>query len=384
MKKDNCKLSFITLNHYYPWGGSEELWKRTALMAVSNAISVEAHVFEISRNHNKVSDLINAGVNMHFRKNDTGVYGRLLKKLKLQSLNSKGIENYWGRHLQSQDTLYVISSGTTFDCVGFPSLFEHLASGNMRYVYVSQHNPEHEPLKGPAIQKAITIFQNAERVYFVSERNLKVAEHQLACHITNAEIIFNPSPESVNKAADYPLGEEQLRMASVARLETGNKGQDLLLQVLALPNWSQRNFILSFYGSGPDEEYLKELVLYYNLQDKVRFAGHVEDVREIWAKNHVLVMPSFTEGTPLALLEAMSFKRAAVVTDVGGNAEWITDGLNGFVAAAPAPGLLETALENMWNKKGSLQEMGLKAFDAFKTKYPGDAVSFFYDKIMSL
>ena len=123
---------------------------------------------------------------------------------------------------------------------------------------------------------------------------------------------------------------------------------------------------------------------YYNLQNKVRFAGHVEDVREIWAKNHVLVMPSFTEGTPLALLEAMSFKRAAVVTDVGGNAEWITDGLNGFVAAAPAPGLLQAALENMWNKKGSLQEMGLKAFDAFKNKYPGDAVSFFYDKIMSL
>ena len=42
-------------------------------------------------------------------------------------------------------------------------------------------------------------------------------------------------------------------------------------------------------------------------------------------RNHLLVLPSRAEGTPIALVEAMICARPAVVTDVGGNVEWLED-----------------------------------------------------------
>ena len=55
------------------------------------------------------------------------------------------------------------------------------------------------------------------------------------------------------------------------------------------------------------------------------FHGHVSDVRGIWYDNHLLVLPSRCEGTPISLVEAMIWGHPAVVTGVGGNAEWVTE-----------------------------------------------------------
>ena len=55
----------------------------------------------------------------------------------------------------------------------------------------------------------------------------------------------------------------------------------------------------------------------------------------IWAEHHALVLPSRFEGMPLVVVEAMLCGRPCIVTDVGGNAELIRDGINGFLAKAP-------------------------------------------------
>ena len=55
------------------------------------------------------------------------------------------------------------------------------------------------------------------------------------------------------------------------------------------------------------------------------FAGYQSDVRAIWAREQLLVMSSRDEGTPLALVEAMLCGRSAIVSDVGGNQEWVTE-----------------------------------------------------------
>ncbi len=63
----------------------------------------------------------------------------------------------------------------------------------------------------------------------------------------------------------------------------------------------------------------------------VEYLGHVMDVRPMLHDASVIVLPSWREGTPCAILEAMSVGRAAVVTDVPGCREVVQDGVNGFV-----------------------------------------------------
>jgi glycosyltransferase involved in cell wall biosynthesis len=89
--------------------------------------------------------------------------------------------------------------------------------------------------------------------------------------------------------------------------------------------------------------------------------------------NHLLVLPSRSEGTPLALVEAMLCARPAVVTDVGGNADWVEDDQTGFVAEAPTAKSFGAALERAWAARAKWQIMGKQARDNAVIKFDKSA-----------
>jgi glycosyltransferase involved in cell wall biosynthesis len=72
-------------------------------------------------------------------------------------------------------------------------------------------------------------------------------------------------------------------------------------------------------------------------------------------------MCSLGEGKPLALTEANVCARPAVVTDVGGNAELIEDGVTGFVAESATLNSFARAMERAWEKRSRWEEMGALA-----------------------
>jgi glycosyltransferase involved in cell wall biosynthesis len=157
-------------------------------------------------------------------------------------------------------------------------------------------------------------------------------------------------------------------MACVARLEIRDKGQDLLLEALADPVWKKRGFRLDFYGDGPDREVLEDLIKLYGLEEKVRLGGFESDIRKIWAEHELLVLPSVSEGTPISLIEAQICDRAALVTRVDGNPEWVEEGRTGFLAEAPTVYHLRLALERAWENRHRWREMGEAARDACLAK----------------
>jgi glycosyltransferase involved in cell wall biosynthesis len=172
-------------------------------------------------------------------------------------------------------------------------------------------------------------------------------------------------------------------MACVARLEPKSKGQDLLFQVLSHPRWKERPLELNLYGEGSCQNGLRRLAEHFHLK-KVHFHGHVNDVKMIWEQNHLLVLPSRFEGLPIVLVEAMWCGRPALVTDVGGNAEVCVDGETGFVAAAPALGLLSETLERAWNKRHDWQRMGLAARVRAENLIPKDPVGDFCRQLQEI
>jgi L-malate glycosyltransferase len=209
-------------------------------------------------------------------------------------------------------------------------------------------------------QSILNQLSKAACIAFVSNQNLKLAERQLACNLSKARVIQNPVNLNNHDLESFP-DQGVMKLASVARLEIAYKGQDILFEALSSSEWKERNWSCSLYGSGPDQNYLESLAQHYGIHEHIKFEGHVSDVRSIWAKNHLLVLPSRSEGTPLSLIEAMLCGRPSVVTDVGGNAEWIEESETGFIADSSTAKSLRAALERAWMAKDDWEKMGISA-----------------------
>ena len=112
------------------------------------------------------------------------------------------------------------------------------------------------------------------------------------------------------------------------------------------------------------------------MEDKVVFKGHAKDIKEVWRNNHLLVLPSLGEGTPLSLIEAMVSGRTAVVTDVGDNAIFINQ-KTGFLSDAPTVKCIDEAMESAWSQNEQWELLGKEAHKFASSqidKYPEDTL----------
>lgn len=96
------------------------------------------------------------------------------------------------------------------------------------------------------------------------------------------------------------------------------------------------NAIFNIGGTGECEKELKRYSKDNGLDKYINFLGWVSgvDKREQLESNHVLVLPSYGEGLPIAILEAISYGMPVVATDVGSVAEAVHNNENGFLYEA--------------------------------------------------
>jgi glycosyltransferase involved in cell wall biosynthesis len=351
-----------------PWGGSEELWGRTARLALERGHQVAIVKYRWPEVPPKIRELQERGARLlQLVRPQTWQHGRSLRwrlRWKLERSRVCGALASW------KPDVVCYSQGGTFDMVSYSSFFIDFLDGHrLPYIVVCQHNSEDLSFVSDAARRAaIACLSRARRVAFVAERNLRVAERQIAASLPNACVVGNPVNLADLRAVPYP-DPDVVKLANVARLEAQCKGQDVLLEVLSGDPWKARRWRLRFYGAGPDRSYLERLTSYYQLCERVEFCGHVGDVRSIWADNHLLVMPSRSEGTPLSLVEAMICGRPSVVTDVGGNLEWIDEPSTGFVADAPSARSLNHALERAWEAREHWELVGQQAHQRALSKF---------------
>jgi glycosyltransferase involved in cell wall biosynthesis len=234
-------------------------------------------------------------------------------------------------------------------------------SAGLRYAIIVQGASETLWPTDDNSEKLSRGFDSAARVYFVSEANRVLFRWQLDAPLRNACVIRNPFKVRYDARPPWPNhGPERLAIACVARLDVVQKAQDLLIQVLSLPHWRDRDVQLALVGNGPNERSLRRMVEMSKLRN-IEFTGLVDDIEGLWSQYHALVLPSRFEGMPAALVEAMLCGRAAIVTDVAGHRELIRDGINGFLAKAPTIDLLDEAMNRAWESRDQLQVIGERA-----------------------
>lgn len=374
-------IKFVSLLES-PWGGSEELWSQTAERLAKNGHTVDASVSFFDEPHDRLTHLAARGVRVVKRKNRMpSVLTRLKQKTGLMSrsdLNEEAVKT-WLRG--GEPDLVCFSDGGV---ASKPQWRRYCAEAGLPYVNLSQANSEAYWLTDDIAEAQAEALSAARRCFFVSCGNWRLFEQQTGRRLTNAEVVRNPFQVDYHERPNWCQETGGLKLASVGRLEPSAKGQDLLFQVLAQEKWRPRDLRVTLFGQGPMERSLRRLAGMLGIESKVRFAGTTKDVAGIWREHHALVMPSRYEGLPLAIVEAMLCHRVPIVTDVGGNAELLEDGVSGFIATAPTLPELDKTLERVWEARSQLRAMGLAAGQQVRRLVPADPVEWFADRLLAL
>lgn len=101
----------------------------------------------------------------------------------------------------------------------------------------------------------------------------------------------------------------------------------------------------------------------------IDFRGRLDDVRPAIVECSVFVLPSYAEGTPRSVLEAMAMGRAIVTTDVPGCRETVIDGVNGFLVPPRDPGALHDAMLRFVREPSLAASMGAQSLRIAREKY---------------
>jgi glycosyltransferase involved in cell wall biosynthesis len=107
----------------------------------------------------------------------------------------------------------------------------------------------------------------------------------------------------------------------------------------------------------------------------IEYLGDTADVRPFLADAHVCVLPSYGEGMPRSVLEAMSMGRAIVTTDVPGCRETVVPGVNGWLVAPRQVDGLASAMLRILEEPGDIERMGAASRQIAEQRFDVHAVN---------
>lgn len=181
------------------------------------------------------------------------------------------------------------------------------------------------------VYTAHNIFDNRLKLYKYSVQGARVIAVSIAVkehlkkqlNLNNVEIIYNgikidDSKETSSEVTDFT----GVKIGFIGRLDY-QKGVDLLIKSLARLDYS--DYKMYIIGAGQMENELKELVSTYELTSNVEFLGYRDDISALINSFDFLVFPSRFEGFGLALAETFLREKTAVVTNILGFRDLISE-----------------------------------------------------------
>jgi len=155
------------------------------------------------------------------------------------------------------------------------------------------------------------------------------------------------------------------------------KGHDIFIKAAALVARRFPEVSFSIAGDVLEEHYFAELqalVRDLNLVDRFHFSGGVADLRQYLCAADIFVLPSRSEGFSNAIIEAMAASLPVVATNVGGNAEAVIDGVNGFIVRSEDTEALAEAIERLLSNPQLAKDMGAAGKALAAEKFTTDAM----------
>ena len=125
-------------------------------------------------------------------------------------------------------------------------------------------------------------------------------------------------------------------------------------------------------GEGPQHRELARQIDEFDLQGQVLLAGVFDEIDVLLAAADLFVLPSYEEGTSLALLEAMAAGLPVVASDIPGNRPLVTDGEQGLLVPPRDADALAAAIHRIWNEADLAARLGAAARDRAMSRFSLD------------
>jgi len=144
------------------------------------------------------------------------------------------------------------------------------------------------------------------------------------------------------------LDENSRLIGAVGRLGEQKSPLDFVrMAALVHAQNPQTNFVWA--GSGPLENEAKKLSEELGVADSCRFIGEYNDIPALLRMMDCLVLPSLWEGFPIVLLEAMAGGVPIVATNIPGNDEAVSSGINGWLVPPHDPAAMADKVISLLN-----------------------------------
>lgn len=188
------------------------------------------------------------------------------------------------------------------------------------------------PLARRVVRRALV----ADQWLVLGTRHVEEYADRLQVPADRISVLNNAVP--IPSAPVAQANVERVHAVSLGRLGERKGSYDLIAAVAALDDAVRDRLLLTLAGDGEVDE-VRAAVAAAGVSDTIDVAGWLDPAArdELLCSAHIFVLPSYDEGLPMALLEAMAYGLAPVTTLVGSIGEAITDRVNGLVVEPGRP-----------------------------------------------
>jgi len=213
------------------------------------------------------------------------------------------------------------------------------------HLHSSQYRDFLDGLPAPMLALVRWMFRSADRVVVLGDIWAAYVRDTLGLEDDRVLVMRNAVPGP--QALPARRAEGTLRILFLGQLGP-RKGAGDLIDALARPDVAALPWEATMAGDG-DVEVYRARATEHALAERIHFTGWVDEpeVQRLLARADVMVLPSYAEGLPLSVLEALAHGLAVIATPVGAIPEVIEDGTSGLLVAPGEVEALAGALEHV-------------------------------------
>lgn len=221
---------------------------------------------------------------------------------------------------------------------------------------------------GCAVSGTIIFHNRDNRDFFLSEGLLKQP---------SKAVVVGGSGVDLNYFAPLPfdlVAEDEITFLLIARIVRYKGIMEYARAAKALrARYPKAKFLLAGYHDSNPLAYSDEEWGF--IQRHVDYVGPSDEVRSLYRRAHVYVLPSYGEGMPRTVLEAMASGRPIVTTDTYGCRDTVEEGVNGHLVSIRAWGPLADAMERFLSGRSSYRSMGVASLERVRRLFDVEQVN---------